>query len=435
VKCDRIRPECTQCSKSRKKCTYVDEEVRKVEFVNENPIPSTGSGSDTPPLLDTWGSVIERQVEIIKKANDGNNEVPVWAVAEAEEVSSTRHSTRDRNLTSIQPSRAQVLRQLKAPLAHVIHLSNLGEPFALTVTNQMPSRETCQPFLENFIHSIHPIVPLCDTLTLRQLYDEFWATLSPSYSVEALALIVSVLYTGAANSTVIDVQSCSTLLRFFDKIFGTIDFAGYHARNIEASMQILQSYIIMNTFKASHLAPYSAFGFLPETIRFAQSLRLHVDKKPGDPRDRELRRRIWWHLLFLDVESTIATGLPPIIHRPGYTTQLPSLFPDDTIPALMNSPQTARQISPIYIAIQGHYQWANEMQTWFEALPSQDEVSKFKAKIHNLLELIPDTDDPDNEWARIYLKMQIDRAYCMLGLRFWQLDQYKGTGCQSEVVQ
>jgi hypothetical protein len=75
------------------------------------------------------------------------------------------------------------------------------------------------------------------------------------------------------------------------------------------------------------------------------------------------------------------------------------------------------------------------MQTWFEALPSQDEVSKFKAKIHNLLDLIPDTDDPDNEWARIYLKMQIDRAYCMLGLRFWQLDQYKGTGCQSEVVQ
>ncbi|PMD21461.1 hypothetical protein NA56DRAFT_703645 [Hyaloscypha hepaticicola] len=102
------------------------------------------------------------------------------------------------------------------------------------------------------------------------------------------------------------------LLRFFHKIFGTIDFAGYHARNIEASLQILQSYIIMNTFKSSHLSPYSAFGFLPETIRFAQSLRLHVDKNTRDPMDRELRRRIWGHLLFLDVESTIATGLPPI---------------------------------------------------------------------------------------------------------------------------
>jgi hypothetical protein len=101
VKCDRIRPECTQCSKTRKKCTYVDEEVQKVEFVNENLIFSTGSGSDTLPSLDTWGSIINHQVDIIKKANDGKNEVPVWAVAEAEEVPGIRLSTRDRNLTSI----------------------------------------------------------------------------------------------------------------------------------------------------------------------------------------------------------------------------------------------------------------------------------------------------------------------------------------------
>jgi hypothetical protein len=245
-------------------------------------------------------------------------------------------------------------------------------------------------FPRKFISSIHPIVPLCHTPTLRQLYEDFWTTLSPSYSVEALALILSVLYTGAANSTVIDVQSCSTLLRFFDKICGTIDFAGYHARNIEASLHIIQSYIIMNTFESSHLAPYSAFGFLPVTIRFAQSLRLHVDRKTGDPVDRELRKRIWWHLLFLDVESTIATGLPPIIHRSGYTTRLPSLFPNDTIPAMTDPSQIPTQISPIMIAIQGHYQWASAMQIWFEALLSPGEVSKFKAKIHDLLNLIPE---------------------------------------------
>lgn len=54
--------------------------------MNENLAFSTGSGSSTPPLSDTWGSVIEHQVDIIKKANGGKNELPVWAVAEAEEV-------------------------------------------------------------------------------------------------------------------------------------------------------------------------------------------------------------------------------------------------------------------------------------------------------------------------------------------------------------
>lgn len=75
--------------------------MREVEFVNENLIFSTVSGSDNPLSLDTWGSVINHQVDIIKKANDGKNEVPVWAVAEAEEVPRTRLSTRDRKLTSI----------------------------------------------------------------------------------------------------------------------------------------------------------------------------------------------------------------------------------------------------------------------------------------------------------------------------------------------
>jgi hypothetical protein len=57
-----------------------------VKFVNETPASVTGSGSSTPLLSDTWGSVIEHQVEIINKAKDGKNRIPAWAVAEAEEV-------------------------------------------------------------------------------------------------------------------------------------------------------------------------------------------------------------------------------------------------------------------------------------------------------------------------------------------------------------
>ncbi|KAE9363893.1 hypothetical protein N431DRAFT_550590 [Stipitochalara longipes BDJ] len=417
IKCDRTRPSCSQCKKGGKNCMYFDDEAGKVEFVDETPALALRPGMITPPLPDTWGSVIEHQVEIVKKANNGNNEVPVWAVAEAEE-----------------PTRVQALQKLQPPLAHVIPLSAFGEEFALAVINHMPSRETCQPFFEHFIFSIYPIVPVCHIRKLQLQYDDFWPNLSRSYSAESLALVIAVLYTGAVNSNVVDIESCSTLLQFWEKIFNTIDFAGYHARNIEASLHILQSYIIMNTFRASHLSPYSAFGFLPTTIRFAQSLRLHVDKKTGDPICLEIRRRMWWHLLFLDVESTIATGLPPIIHRSGYTTQLPSCCNDDNI-APRSSPSDPGDSSPIMIAMQGHYEWTNRMQTWFETLPSQHEVSKFKVLITTLLDLIPDTKQPENEWARTYLKMQVDRAYCMLGLRFWQLDQYKGTGCHSEVVQ
>ena len=65
---------------------YVDDPAGKVEFVDETPALALRPGMVAPPLSDTWSSIIEHQVETIKKANDGNNEVPVWAVAEAEEV-------------------------------------------------------------------------------------------------------------------------------------------------------------------------------------------------------------------------------------------------------------------------------------------------------------------------------------------------------------
>ena len=321
------------------------------------------------------------------------------------------------------------------PKLDVIPISALGEKFYKAVINRLPSRDSCHPFFESFLLGIHPLVPVCHIPTLIQTHSECWTRLSPNYSVETLALVLAVLYTGAANSNPVNVTACSALLGLYEEIFEAIDFASYLARDTRASIHLLQACIIMNMFKASQLSPFSAYGFLPQVIRFAQSLRLHVDQKKGDLVEQEVKRRAWWHLVFLDMESTIATGLPPIIHRGTFTTQLPSLY-DIDLAALRDSilPGT-KDISPMMVSIQGHFQWAQKMQMWFENLPSQEEVLDFKNSIEKLLNLVPTDSTPLERWANIYLKIQIDRAYCMLGLRFWQLDQYKGTGCESEVVK
>jgi hypothetical protein len=314
-------------------------------------------------------------------------------------------------------------------------MSALGEKFVSALTTQFPSREVCQSFFESFLLGVHPIVPVCHTPTLRQQHENFWATVSPSYSVESLALILAVLCTGSASASPVNILETSTILHLYEEIFEMVDLASYYARNTPASIQLLQGCIIMSTYKASHLSPFSAYGFLPQVIRFAQSLKLHAEKKQRDTVSTEVQRRIWWHLVFLDIESTIATGLPTIIHRTSYTTQLPALHHDGAIPSIDDLILRPSHLCPVDIAMQGHYEWAHRMQTWFSSLPSRDEVSKFKTLIERLVDLLPDNKLPETEWARIYLKMQVDRAYCMLGLRFWLLDQYKGTGCHSEVVE
>jgi hypothetical protein len=270
---------------------------------------------------------------------------------------------------------------------------------------------------------------------LQQEYAEFWKSLAPSTSLESLLQTLAVLYTGAANSIAAhDIAQSLSLFSLYEEVFRVIDFSAFYATS--SSLQLLRGFVIVNSFRASQLAPFSAFGFLPQAIRFAQSLRLHVDQKKGTPNETEARRRLWWHLVFLDVESTIASGLHGIIRPDGQTTQLPSTYGDHAgldHGDFSRLSSTCQQVSPMMLAMQGHWLWAQRMQKWSEASPGQDEVMQFKRDIEDLLEVLGD--NKEHEWPRLYLEMQIDRAYCMLGLRFWQLEQFRGTGCHSEVVR
>jgi Fungal specific transcription factor domain len=262
----------------------------------------------------------------------------------------------------------------------------------------------------------------------------FWKTLCPSTSVEILVLVLSVLFTGSANCNPRDTEQSSIFVRLYNEILSQIDISTYQIKDSIGTRQIFQGYLIMNTFKANQLAPFASYGFLPQAIRLAQSLRYNVESKILEPVELEVRRRIWWHLVYLDVESIIANGLTPIIRYNGYIIKMPSLTHDYKSPSDMGS-TSLESFSSMMVAVQGHYQWAHHMQKWFENLPTQDEVSHFKALMETMQALLPKDNTYENIWARSYLKMQIDRAYCMLGLRFWHLDRFTGTECHSEVVE
>ena len=316
-----------------------------------------------------------------------------------------------------------------------IRVSALGSWFTSVFTPQLPPALTCQRLFENFLVGVHPVVPVCHVPTLKREYSELWTTLSPDTPVDSIVQFLALLYTGAANSTLASEIALSPSLHgLYEDVLHAVDFDAYDITS--SSIQLLQGFVIMSTFRASQLSPFSAFGFLPRAIRFAQALRLHVDQRLGSPVASEVHRRLWWHLISLDVESTIASGLQGIIRPDGYTTSLPSIICDDAIMEDEGLPLfagVAQPLSPMMVAMQGHWQWAQRMQIWFERMPNQDEVVHFSRLIENLLGLIDDNEE--NDWPRTFLKMQIDRAYCMLGLRFWQLDQFKGTDCHSEVVR
>ena len=315
-----------------------------------------------------------------------------------------------------------------------VTIAALGDWSGWTLMSQLPPRDICQRFFDSFLLGVHPVIPVCHLPTLKKEYTDFWSKFSPETPVNSLIHILAVLYTGAAKSTsTYDTVQSSTLYDLYETAIKAVDLDAHCVTS--SSIQLLQGIIIMGTFRASQVSPFSAFGFLPRVIRFAQSLRVHVEPDSDNP-VAEVRRRIWWHLISLDVESTIASGLESIIRPGGYTTGLPSVVVDDEIQANGSSTSiadTPQSLSPMLIAMRGYWQWSQRMQAWFERMPAQADVTQFIRAIENLLGLLGD--DEASEWPRMYLTMQIHRAYCMLGLRFWQLDQFDGTDCYSEVVK
>lgn len=375
----------------------------------------------------TWRGIIDHQVDVVKSSTAKRDGDPIWAVADAEEVGSRYWNVALLSLlicSQASSSHTPILGFSKS-----LPLEVLGEDFESDLMHNFPDWGICDSALESFLEGVHPLIPICHAPALRLDYLKFKDTFRSNNSVELLALVLAALFTGAANSSPINERACLTFLHLYQQIFTVIDITTYQFRDLGCSIHLLQACVIMNTFKASYLAPFAAYGFLPNVIRFAQSLRLHIEPKKGSSVEKETRRRIWWHLVFLDMESTIATGLPPIIHGAKFTTQLPSIMDDSK-----NTAESSDTLnSSMTIAMQGHYRWAQKMQIWFEKLPSQAEVTDFKTLLEAQLKLI--SNQPENQWARVYLMMQIDRTFCTLGLRFWHLDQYKGTGCQSEVVK
>jgi hypothetical protein len=427
VKCDRIRPACGRCQKKAGDCTYIDDDERTVEFAE--PLRLNNHGRTTAPL-GSWNSIIESQVQTVRQSSIAGSDLPTWAIADAAEVRLEFPPLARKQLTGVQPS--STISTKNYVKLHLNPISSIGADFYPRIRSNFPSQQLCQPFFDSFLSVVHPIAPVCYIPTLQQEYTMFWNTLCPSTSVEILVLVLSVLFTGSANCNPRDTKQSSIFIRLYDEILNQIDISAYRIKNSIGTRQIFQGYLIMNTFKTNQLAPFASYGFLPQAIRLAQSLRYNVESKTPEPVELEVQRRIWWHLVYLDVESIIANGLTPIIRYNGYTVKMPSLTYDYKIPFDMGSSET---FSPMMVAVQGHYQWAHHMQKWFENLPSQDEVSHFKALMETMQALVPKDNTYEHVWARTYLKMQIDRAYCMLGLRFWHLDRFTGTECHSEVVK
>lgn len=193
----------------------------------------------------------------------------------------------------------------------------------------LPTKAASDALLEVFFLTVWPLSPLVHCPTLRADYDEFWEfcrnndTVLPSNKFfddpTFICLLFAVLYCGAsaapaANWTCVglqDLQKETTVNRLKSAYSTSLSLCQYLEH---PTLNTLISTLLTGPFLDQPREPMRELVSVSTTVRLAQSMGLHRESTSWSvlsPVCREIRRRVWWYIVRLDVRSSISTGLPP----------------------------------------------------------------------------------------------------------------------------
>ncbi|KAK0104857.1 hypothetical protein ONS95_005123 [Cadophora gregata] len=284
VKCSRHHPSCLQCSKRKKLCEYIDLPSTQIQFITENIGPDDSSVPSASGPPETWKSLFEPPPNPNPSLSAASPAAPVVHGGALRQGRRSSQSTiGDQHHWSAEYQNENPTASF-SPLNPVIRIGSLGDPFLSTLFNSLEPADEYHKHFENYVSTLNPILSLCDIATLRETYCQFWDTLSFDTSAELFVLVLATLYTGANNTDPSEPSTtCLKFISLYDMLVGALELPTYHVKSLSASLWLLQGVVIMNTFKASKLPPFTAYGFLPAAIRFAQNLKVHADQSVDNP--------------------------------------------------------------------------------------------------------------------------------------------------------
>ncbi|KAK4554558.1 hypothetical protein LTR86_008413 [Recurvomyces mirabilis] len=190
---------------------------------------------------------------------------------------------------------------------------------------QLPSKRRCDALVEGYINGYHPMVPVIHVPSFRYRYEEFWRTrtdpdASTTASMSFAALLVTVLYAGsvACPSAVFSGATGAPAPEEAATQLHILALRALRLSNFPRTptLDSFRAYLICQSTWMREEEPLTCVAFVGLALRVATMLGLHKDPSHFsgmNPIECEVRRRVWWQLVHIDVLVAIASGLPPMV--------------------------------------------------------------------------------------------------------------------------
>ncbi|KAJ5359813.1 Transcription factor [Penicillium concentricum] len=205
------------------------------------------------------------------------------------------------------------------------HISSIG---MFNLLRSLPTKPVSDALFEIFFLAVWPLVPLLHPPSLQAEYDEFWDWCRNSESAlpsdklrddpTFICLLFAVLYCGASAAPVASWTYTNlhglqkeTTVSHLKSAFTTSLSLCQHLEH--PTFNTLVSTLLTGPFLDRPFEPMRSLVHVSTTVRIAQIMGLHREGTWSGMScvDKEIRRRIWWHIVWLDVQSSISTGLTP----------------------------------------------------------------------------------------------------------------------------
>jgi hypothetical protein len=309
----------------------------------------------------------------------------------------------------------------------------------------LPQKYVCDELCEKFTTSIHPLMPLLYLPSFDQQYMRFWdwyrdwnhTDIPDGVLAETpgfLSLMVSVLFAGslvgpsgefsaAANPLPLS-NLQSSLYQLTSQSLCLVGFPQ------SPSIYSLQAFLVFHSLQIREEEALSSCSFVAVAFRMAQAMGLHRDGTEFgmEPMEVELRRRLWWYIIHLDVMSSLISGLPLVASLETSTTAMLSEIKDELLEDVDNDMRDNSSLSPSYVLTVGRYEASSIIRQILQTiiLPRRYDASQLGGFIKTIKQLSIRTEtridklfltkcsDNFRSWSANLLHLMVDRAYCLV---------------------
>ncbi|KAJ8098177.1 hypothetical protein POJ06DRAFT_258755 [Lipomyces tetrasporus] len=332
VKCDKEKPQCSQCRTLSIRCEYASTSPSSIGgFGSEEAVGGSKKWKVVGELLDS---------PLAKKRPDAGYLAVDILTGESRYASTAYWPSFFKEESAMADILDGASPNTKSDELNEETLESIQ--CRKVISAYLPQRQVVEDLVGEYFSVVHPFCPIVDRHYFLLVYDsQFWnilASSSQNIQVAFVVLLFATLYGGALSKkqklkydpSGSRLREVKTYEMIMEKLLAASDiFLRIHKFPERPSLCCLMGATVIQFCRRRDGSMDTTFD-ISHLIRIAQVMGLHRDpalfRNSGlDELQIQVRRRVWWQLVYLDVTGSLGNGLPTTSHPAQNDVKMPSV--------------------------------------------------------------------------------------------------------------